>query len=156
MKHIIFSIAFLFSSITLAAEPKPDLQNEILERVDSTGQWISSTLDKLADKLGVTVSYLWPAYVRRVQVSGASTLFLGLFFISFGIILFNLLQKHSKKETASEDGAEACVVFSWLSLVIFTVAGFLVTICNDSISNLIAPEPEALRLLVDSVKDLRR
>ena len=122
----------------------------------SLGQWISTTLDKLADKLGVTVSYLWPTYVRRVQVSGASILFLGLFFISFGITLFNLLQKHSKKETTSRDGAEACAVFSWVSLVVFTVTGFLVAICNDGISNLVSPEPEALRLLVDSVKDLRR
>ena len=37
MKHIIFSIAFLFSSITLAVEPKPDLQPEVLERVDVAG-----------------------------------------------------------------------------------------------------------------------
>jgi hypothetical protein len=162
MKLIIISMVLLCSSVALADEnPAPtQATDKILERVDAAGQWVSTTLEQLADKLGTTVSYLWPTYVRRVVAEGASLVGLGLFLWLLGAVFCAVLRMVSryfrfgkgKGENDSEFNAGASAFFSWALLVVLLIAGGIVI--SNGIVDFVAPEPQALENLVNSVRSM--
>ena len=162
MKSIIVGMALLCSSVALADEQPAPTQSvdKVLQRVDAAGQWVSSTLEQLADKLGTTVSYLWPTYVRRVVAEGARLVGLGLFLWLLGTVFCVVLRKISKyyrfgkgkSESDAEFNAGATAFFSWALLISLLIVGGIVI--SNGIVDLVAPEPQALENLVNSVRSL--
>lgn len=159
MKTLLCCVFLAISSSAMAEDKDPVQQqsmDKVLERVDAAGQWVSATLEKLADKLGTTVSYLWPTYVKQVMAEGAKTVGTGLFLLALGIFFYLKFQRRAKiiiSEDARDTDAGGYVVFSYVLLLALSIIG--VCVAAGGVVDLVAPEPTALKNIVEAVKGLR-
>ena len=159
MKFLICVIFMAVSSTATAVDTQQENVDKVLERVDAAGQWFSATLEKLADKLGTTVAYLWPTYVKQVMADGIRTAVMGLFLIALGMSIYILFQRKAKdirtrdRHSSDEEAAQAYTVFSYILLFALLVIG--VYVASSSIPDIVAPEPVALKNIVDAVKQLK-
>lgn len=135
----------------------------VLERVDAAGEWVSTTLGTLADKLGTTVEYLWPTFVKEVFVTGLVYVLCGVLSLIAGILfcLF-LLQLRDKLNSSYQksrvcgdwsDGACASQAFAF----IFLLSGLILFISLSAVGliSVAAPEPEALKNISEAVRNLK-
>lgn len=159
MKTLLCCAVLAISSLAMAEDKDPVQQqsvDKVLERVDAAGQWVSATLEKLADKLGTTVSYLWPTYIKQVMAEGAKTIATGLFLLALGVFFYLKLQRRAKaiiSEDARDTDAGGYVVFSYVLLLALSITG--VCVASGGVVDLVAPEPTALKNIVEAVRGLR-
>ena len=104
-------------------------------------------LEVLAAKLGTSVDYLWPLFIKKVQIESAGYLLLGTVAILLGLYAVKLLVNRVVKNEEKEPSFD--VVGSWFGIVVILfncafIAGGLVS----QVTNLIIPEPEALRKIM--------
>jgi len=165
MKSFIICIFMLFPVSVLSAQPEatqptvdPTTQ-AVLERVDTAGEWVSTTLAMLADKMGTTVEYLWPTFVKKIFITGVSQVFGGIMALIASIVLCVYLRKIGIKikaqaqDESDHDSAGFCTFFS----IVFLITGFVAMIIfvKFGVINMVAPEPEALNNIVAAIRQLR-
>lgn len=123
---------------------------QVLARVDSAGEWLTNTLTRLAESLGTTIEYLWPMYIKEVVAHGVRSMFLGVFFCVFGVILSKAMNRLSKR---TEKDPEFPAFFGWVALII----GIILSACyiSSGITEVIAPEPQALSNLTEAIRRLK-
>ena len=129
------------------------VSDKVLKRVDAAGQWASDTLGQLATKLGTTVDYLWPTYVRQVMAEGARLVGAGVLLIFLGVFAFAVLRK-TVKNCDDKGTAECASFFSWALLMALVFIGSWVA--SSGVISIVAPEPEALHNIVSSIQSLSR
>jgi hypothetical protein len=169
MKCFIICVSLLTSAPAVAQQVEQvgaNLETQaMLERVDLAGQWVSSTLEKLANNMGTTVEYLWPTFVRRVFITGIVQVLSGFLILLASI----LLRKHlSKTRDSLNDGwqksgrgkpgdwaAGACGVET-ISIGVI-LAGVFIAIWLTAIGtiSMVAPEPEALKDIATAISQLK-
>jgi len=169
MRTIIISL-FLFISIPAFAQKNTSTNGEanataqaVLERVDSAGEWMNSTFEKLADKMGVTGEYLWPTFVKEVFVTGVIYVSIGvlsfIFGIAFCLFLLRLRDRlildwqENRKKEGWPDGACAAQIFALV--ILFAGFIFLASFSTPGIISMVAPEPEALQNITRAIGQLR-
>ena len=167
MRTLIISLSLFIATPILAqektsSEVSPETQ-AVLERVDSAGEWIGTTLGTLADKLGTTVEYLWPTFVKQVVAENAGLLGKGLFLWVLAAVFFVLLTRvrdwgaeHSSNKPDEDfpDAARYCAAFfRWGVLLIFLIWGGFKAF--DGAVGMIAPEPQALQNISLAIKNLK-
>jgi hypothetical protein len=135
----------LISNLFVAqAEAVQQTSDKVLERVDKVGAFLADSLSVLAQKLGVTVEYLWPTFVKEQIAFGVALCVGGAFAIGIGTFLFLTLKHYAAK--ARDDG--------FLALgIIFLVIGCSIGVglIAHGIIHISAPEPEALRSIGDFI-----
>ncbi len=165
MKHLIILGILILSTPVLAGQEKqatPDTQ-AILERVDSAGEFVSSTLTTLAERLGTTVEYLWPTFVKEVYITGLARAMCGSLILLFSIIVsifllrlrnkLNYDWREVRRMASWSEGAVAAQVFAIVIPVIGIIA-FSGLIVSGTV-NMIAPEPQALKNISRAVGNLK-
>lgn len=161
---LLIAVPVLAQEQTSSSEVNPETQ-AVLERVDSAGEWVSTTLGALADKLGTTVEYLWPTFVKEVIAENAGLLGKGLFLWVLAAVFFVILTKIKdwgtkyRKLLKGEDANFADAVM-WVSafcrwallLILLIWGGFKVF---DGAVGMIAPEPQALQNIAEAINTLK-
>jgi len=113
-------------------------------------------LDLLAEKLGVTVDYLWPAMVAKELVIGMSGLLASflLLTVSFSCIAYAIHNKKRVKDWDEPgfDGVAIIVVFAVgvVGLMVTTAAS--ASLFTSNIARIIAPEAYALESMLSLLK----
>ena len=163
MYALIISMSLLSATAT---QDKPEVNVEtqaVLERVDSAGAWVSASLDQLASKLGTTVEYLWPTFVKNIFVTGLMEVISGTLALIISCILSFLLIRlrnkiiHDWQENRGREGwpESACFVqvISFTLLIVGTIM-FIAFLFNGIVS-MVAPEPEALQNIAKAIGQLK-
>lgn len=135
----------------------------VLERVDSAGEWVSPTLEKLADKLGTTVDHLWPTFVREVYITGFMNIVSGIIVLVFGIILCLFLRRlrdrliKEHQEGGRRDYWPEGAVVSQIVAFTCLLVGFIIFACMlvPGVISMVAPEPEALHNITNAIGRLK-
>lgn len=132
--------------------------DKVLDRVDAAGQWVSTTLEKVAEKLGTTVEYLWPTYVRRVIIGSLAMILGGVLSLLVGIVLGKVFFARVKylenlNDGCTDDEETFYTIFGWLFILVGVILGICLVCCG--IPDLIAPEPQALRDIAEAVRMLK-
>jgi hypothetical protein len=129
--------------------------DKILERADAVGTWIANALDSLAQKLGTTVEYLWPTFVREQFSFGLSLAVGAVLFIALAITINTVFRKRALAayERGDGDASAGYTAFSWILLLIGMITGIVMII--HAIPYLVAPEPAALREIANTLRNFR-
>lgn len=112
---------------------KQELQNEILQRVDA-----------LAERLGTTAEYLWPAAVWHTQVISGAKVFGGVLAFFLILITMKRLSKWAKKEEYTLGEPEYGMPMMILGIGLVVAFIFPLT----GIADMLAPEGATLKALL--------
>ena len=126
--------------IVSQAEATTQTADKVLARVDKAGEFLSTSLTALAQKLGVTVEYLWPTFIKEQMCSGVGLLLGGTVAIVLGIFVLILLRKDAIKRFDNSSYALGVFLFA-----VCTAIG--IALLTNGLTHIIAPEPAALRAI---------
>ena len=139
--------------------PEQGQTDRVLERVDGASQYVSSALETVAEKLGTTIEYLWPAYVRRVKVRSAIGVLGGIVGLLVGAAFFVLFyrrmsaEKKYRIERGYSETTDAEDLYTFLTIVVPIVCLVIgCSIVGSYLYNFIVPEPRALEDLMQAIK----
>lgn len=112
-------------------------------------------LERLAQKLGTTVEYLWSVLIKQAPISSTVTLFQFALIITFGIVLYRLHIKFSKETYNKnsiyyeyQEAAAIPMIVGFLIFLLLAVCGFFCI--EDMINGFINPEYWALSKILST------
>lgn len=109
-------------------------------------------IEKLAQKLGTTSEYLWGVLINQAKVSAFTSLVLVVFTLIFGIVLYKLHKRFSKKGTYNELDDLTVAPMVVLALVFVISLGCSAYKIPNIINGFLNPEYWALKEVLDQIK----
>ena len=104
---------------------------------------LSTTLASLAQKLGVSVEYLWPKLVAHARASAITSAVVGALAITVAIFILKSVHKNMVGDTYDDDmGPIMIAVFAVIALLAATL------MVSSSIPDALFPEAAALHSLL--------
>ena len=119
------------------------------EATELMKQEILPRLDALADRLGVSVEYIWPIFVKEQFAHGMAIMAAAAFGFMLSIVLVGAAVRLIQKSDGNENyqiGGMVCGVVSIFPGVVSIIEG------TGALPLLIAPEAAALRSLMETIK----
>lgn len=119
-------------------------------------------IESLAQKLGTTSEYLWGVLLKQAYVAATVTLIQTILTIAFGVVLYKLHKKFSKKRSTNNSSysnslyykhEEALVIPMIIGALIWTIFFIAAFLCfGDIINGYFNPEYWALEQVLDKIK----
>jgi hypothetical protein len=155
---LLIALMLCASNVYAVEAPTPDTTDKVLQRADKVGEWVSTTLTTLADKLGTSVELLWPAFVREQLASGIGLLVGAAMILAFGLSVFwylgkcraECMVKNDRGYYIGEHGDASTYQTMRFMLLVFCMC-FVVPMIVNSIPYLVSPEALALKSILNSV-----
>jgi len=108
---------------------------------------VTDMLQKLADKLGVTIQYLWSAYVYQMRIDGMFDIGLTVLLIGVSVWLFKLGLRCGSKDDWDGNPSIVCAFFGSLLCAVF---GFIAL--HSAVSELFNPAIAAFQAIISAIK----
>ena len=111
-------------------------------------------LKTVASKLGTTVEYLWPTFVKKVSIESGLYSVMCIILVIAGLVVakkvHTSLLKAKEKDGELEEVWYVISIFTFFTLSMVSFIAFVNL--PSQIVNIFAPEPEALRQIMQLIK----
>ena len=120
------------------------------EQVKEITTEVFTRLDVIAEKMGTTIDYLWPAFMRAEIAHGITQFVVSILLFTVGVLIIRKLVQLITRHKKDEELVGACMFGILVTTAIF--AGISIDLFGSGIESIIAPEVGALNRLMTTLK----